>query len=1340
MALSGAAAQTVVISEINYNADGDERLEFVELHNPGATAVDLVGWSLVDGVRASFGPGAVLPAGGFVVLARDPAVLRDALRLPEALTILGYEGALENSGERVTLVDGFGAVIETVRYNDDYPFDRSADGDGASLHRACFDLPAEAPFNWIAGAPSAGSHEVRPACPPEHPAEDAASRPVVINEIDYHPPAGGDPDLEFVELLNRSDRRVALGGWSFDRGFDFVFPASAEIGAGELVVVARDPGAFLARYAVDRTRVFGPFREDSRLSNSGETIRLVDDADRVQDIVRYDQEDGWPAHADGLGSSLQRVNALGPSSAAGNWRVAPPAPPTGGDGGWQTFSVDGFYDGPRFYFYLLGAGELLLDGIRLEVKGGDGANLLGDGDFDSGLGAWSATGNHTASTALDEGGFGDNGPCALVRASDAGNGFQHALRQTVADRPAAGTAVTLTFHVKPVTGATGFVARSSVATDENGLIYVEGDASTGQSEAAERTPLAPNSFVSSRTPPTIERIDFSPPWPGSSDEVTVAARVVSEDPIDEVVAFYRVDDGDRTPLPLVDDGDAPDAFAGDGVFTGVIPPAPSRSLVWVSVVATTSAGEATHRPRLKNPAGVTGYYVIDSPPDQNEDLRLFYIFTPGALRDLSCNPGVWREGDLVDPTSRAHRSVGVKFRGETACAYPKRPMRVKFNKGDRFEGQRRLNFNAGWNDKSMLREQFGFDFFRDAGVAHSETRFARVHSNRGVFHGAYFTIEDPNEDYLERNRLDPAGGFYKARTPLRNPSVAGFEPRTDESPARLDEVLAFAVALLRTPGDRLIDFLEESLDVEEILDYQAVQAIIIDGDSVAKNWLLYIGRDQLKGPGPDRISMFPWDIDLSHGQMLLVTDNRVYDEHPLFQTQQYPFHDQGFHGILTALLQRAPGDYFIKAFYGRVYNLLQEKYTPDALFPKLDRFDANTRGTAAADLARWPRTFGARGTDAAFWRRDFRLFIERRAAFLERFLLNESPTTQGRRFRYTPPPRIRFTEIHYNPADDEQLEFLEITNTGSVVASLAGWTIPAVGYTFPADAIIGGGESVLVARDPRALRAAIDPGDTVVLGPYPGRLDNGGAELRLRDNGLEGRYYPETVDIVRYLDGAPWPRRADGGGPSLELVGTDLDNDLPRSWRAGWSPGRAARENAPPAAAIDAEPSSGPAPLVVRLSALASLDPDGDSLELDWSIAGRPAGDRAVFLVSLDEPGTHRVTLTVRDGFGGSDEAAIDIEVTGGGAPSFVRADTNLDGARNLADAVFVLGFLFTGGDEPGCLKSADINDNGLIDLSDPVFFLNFLFTGGDAIPAPFPGCGTDRTDDDLSCEQTCAP
>ena len=89
--------------------------------------------------------------------------------------------------------------------------------------------------------------------------------------------------------------------------------------------------------------------------------------------------------------------------------------------------------------------------------------------------------------------------------------------------------------------------------------------------------------------------------------------------------------------------------------------------------------------------------------------------------------------------------------------------------------------------------------------------------------------------------------------------------------------------------------------------------------------------------------------------------------------------------------------------------------------------------------------------------------------------------------------------------------------------------------------------------------------------------------------------------------------------------------------------------------------------------------------------------------------------------------------------PVFVRGDTNADGTTNLSDGVLILLSLFRGGVPPPCEKSTDLNDDATINLTDAVYLLNFLFNAGTAPSVPFAECGSDPTEDELTCESFAA-
>jgi len=85
--------------------------------------------------------------------------------------------------------------------------------------------------------------------------------------------------------------------------------------------------------------------------------------------------------------------------------------------------------------------------------------------------------------------------------------------------------------------------------------------------------------------------------------------------------------------------------------------------------------------------------------------------------------------------------------------------------------------------------------------------------------------------------------------------------------------------------------------------------------------------------------------------------------------------------------------------------------------------------------------------------------------------------------------------------------------------------------------------------------------------------------------------------------------------------------------------------------------------------------------------------------------------------------------------PKFVRGDPDGSGVVDLADAIGILSYIFSGG-TLACVDAADIDDGGTIDLADAIRLLSYLFASGSAPRPPFPECGADPNSDGLSCER----
>lgn len=159
-----------------------------------------------------------------------------------------------------------------------------------------------------------------------------ASAAILLTEIHYNgPSAGTDPD-EFLELSNNGSAAVDMAGWAFGAGITYSFLPGFSLASGQSLVLARSEALFRSVFTdfSDQLLTFS-----GALSNSGETLSLLDAAGAALWSVSYDDGGAWPTSADGGGDSLQlRASAVNPSL-AGSWEVAAPSP-----GYWSGFAVD----------------------------------------------------------------------------------------------------------------------------------------------------------------------------------------------------------------------------------------------------------------------------------------------------------------------------------------------------------------------------------------------------------------------------------------------------------------------------------------------------------------------------------------------------------------------------------------------------------------------------------------------------------------------------------------------------------------------------------------------------------------------------------------------------------------------------------------------------------------------------------------------------------------------------------------------------------------------------------------------------------------------------------------
>ena len=192
----------LVISEIMYHPsprpDGKD-LEFVELFNSQSFFQDVSGFRLSGDIDFTFPSGSVLPAGAFMVVAKNPADLQSAYALS---SVLGpYAHRLPSASGTVRLRDRQDAVLLEIQYGSRFPWPRAADGAGHSLVLAKPSFGENDPQAWGASDQIGGSPGRSDGVGPE------PLRAVLINEILVRRQGAAE---DFIELYNHGNQAVDL--------------------------------------------------------------------------------------------------------------------------------------------------------------------------------------------------------------------------------------------------------------------------------------------------------------------------------------------------------------------------------------------------------------------------------------------------------------------------------------------------------------------------------------------------------------------------------------------------------------------------------------------------------------------------------------------------------------------------------------------------------------------------------------------------------------------------------------------------------------------------------------------------------------------------------------------------------------------------------------------------------------------------------------------------------------------------------------------------------------------------------------------------------------------------
>ena len=626
--------------------------------------------------------------------------------------------------------------------------------------------------------------------------------------------------------------------------------------------------------------------------------------------------------------------------------------------------------------------------------------------------------------------------------------------------------------------------------------------------AAGRTPGAPNSVRRVGLGPRVTSVAINPTTPTANQPVTVTATITDQT---SAVLRYRIDFNAEQTLTMT--------AAGADSYTATIPGAGAGHLIRYRVSAT-NANATTLVPRvddtivyrgvvvphgIASPIPVLEWFIADS--DYN-----FMVANP--LDEIVRFGAIAYNGQVIDNVemnikghaSRQNPKVSWKF--HTPQGYDLLMPGLLIDPVDEFDMQ------ADWADKAHGRAILSWEAYQRAGIVNHQMFPIRTQRN-GAFQGEYSLQDTYDGTWREREGYDDKQ-FFEAETSAfstRPVNVQFSKKAPDETD--FAPIAAF-VNGVRLSGNAQRDYLLANADLPQLINYAAVTAITAHHDSSSKNF--FMSQDPVTG----RWSIIPWDLDHTLGSGCCQVDSN-------FVTPAEP-------GDNTSALMR--GLLAVPAwrdmYFRRVRTLVNDILATGRMEALYDARVGPAQSTAALDFAAWPYP-----NNPNFAQQRTRLFNDiqaRRTAF------NSDARVPGNQ---PAAPDILIDEIQHSPAGGDTAEFLELYNPGSQAIDLSGWTISG-GVTLavqPGTVILPHAAMTFVSNDP-AFRAAYG-GTVFVGGRYTGNLAPSATLTLTRPDG-------SVADGVTY-GGAGWPVPA--SGQSLELQDLAADNNNGANWALSTGPG-----------------------------------------------------------------------------------------------------------------------------------------------------------------------------------------
>lgn len=376
------------------------------------------------------------------------------------------------------------------------------------------------------------------------------------------------------------------------------------------------------------------------------------------------------------------------------------------------------------------------------------------------------------------------------------------------------------------------------------------------------TPGRRNDNFSTNLPPIIAHAAFKSPGPNEPAPVTV--EITDAAGIDQAaLLWWTARTGGQTP-----ESQAPmqrlEGNAQKGTYQAVIPAQPPGTLVRFRIKAMDSLGSfrfapSPNEPRPTysystftntNPARIAFAYVLNvTAPRRDTAVRVWnqQPFTVAASPTRGNGAFIYMPPDRGPVLTFDHVLIRQRKGG----------FKVHFTKDQAFKGMTGINVIFESSPRWLLAEPMAYEVYRLAGVPAPLTEHLRVWMD-GRPRGYQLLIEQPNKAFLRRNQRDDSGYMYKAN--YFGNDLAGQHEKKTHPATRYDDLIALHNGLVQRSGAGQWDFIRQNFNVEEFINYYAVNMCIQNWDGFFNNHYLYHDTGRT-----GRWEIYPWDEDKTWG-------------------------------------------------------------------------------------------------------------------------------------------------------------------------------------------------------------------------------------------------------------------------------------------------------------------------------------------------------------------------------------------------------------------------------------------------------------------------------------------